>query len=142
MDLIEKAKARIPKLTLDKLLECTIFNIEIDKDDDGVLQKYVHFYGYGYCSDTSVTGNPEDVYRFISYTFFYEKLSEVLKRGFFDVEGEDGCEYKQYVADCDEAGCLETYLEYDDGETPLPIYFDELTMDIPEGCYVIIKGGE
>ena len=142
MDLIEKAKARIPKLTLDKLLDCTIFNIEIDKDDDGVLQKYVHFYGYGYYSDTSVTDNPEEVYRFISYTFFYEKLSEVLERGFYDVEGDDGCEYKQYVTDCNEAKCLDIYLKYDDGKTPLPIYLDELTMDIPEGCYVILEGGE
>ena len=45
MDLMEKAKSRIPSLDLDKLLERTIVSIEIDIDENHT--KYVHFLGYG-----------------------------------------------------------------------------------------------
>lgn len=137
MDLIEKAKARIPKLTLDDLLERTVVSIETDNDENQT--RYVHFLGYGYCAEDSNTDDPEEMYRFIYYTYFYVPLAEVLERGFEEVEGNDGCECKQYIDDCTEEGCFKTYLEYNAGKTPPPIYLEELTMDIPEGCYVILK---
>lgn len=140
MTLIEKAKARIPGLDLDKLLERTIISIETDIDENHT--KYVHFLGYGYCAEDSVTDDPEEIYRFVYYTYFYVPLAEVLERGFGNVEGDDSCECKQYIDDCTEESCLKTYLEYNAGHTPLPIYLDELTMDIPEGCYVVLKGGD
>lgn len=117
-------------LSLKDYLENTVF--EIYTGDNG--EKYVHFFGYGYLADEIEDGKP---YRFVQFTFFEAPLKEVLSVGFYAFENKYSEECKQYIQDCDEQTCLDTYLHYDNGNTPVAI--NSVDENTPNGCYVLIQ---
>lgn len=93
-------------------------------------EKLVHFWGYGYYA-----GSPDDKpYRFVEYTFFIAPLSDVLKEGFSEYEGNYSDGFKQYITDCDEKEFVNIVEHYDDGNSPIEI--QNITEDIPCGCYI------
>ena len=107
-------------------LDRTIFSVFLDENGD----KMVHFLGYGY-----YTGEPDNKpYRFIEYAFFIAPLSNVLKEGFSEYEGEHSDQFKQYITDCDEKELVSFYEHYDSGKKPKEI--NELMLNTECGCYI------
>lgn len=114
----------------------TIVEIFTDKNDDGVDEKYIHYYAYGYFC--ACGGNPEKDHRFIEYTFFIVPLKEALDFGVEKYESEEGCNYKQYVADVDENEMVDRYKHYDNGNPPRLIRKGDLNLKTPDGFYILI----
>lgn len=111
---------------MSKYLEASVINIELDENNE----KFVHIYGDSYYSEDG-TNTP---YRFTQYSWGYLPLKEVVENGMPD--GDWYSELKQYIKDCTEKQLDEIYEHYDNGKMP-PI-LDDLTMETPLGCYIIL----
>ena len=134
--LIEQAKFKIPSLSYKDVIERTIVEVYTCYEKDGKEERFIHFLGYGYCSDAFEDDNKD--HRFLEYTFFVAPLQEVLDFGVSEYESEFGCEYKQYIEDCTDDTMVGRYLHYNGGVCPLPISKDKLDINTPDGSYILI----
>lgn len=100
-------------------------------------EKYIHYSGYGYYSETGVENDPTP-YRIVEYCGVGAPLKEVLefeKKTGESYEAEVSCEFNQYVTDCTLEELIEAYDTWFDGRAPQPLPEQGLTEDIPYGCY-------
>ena len=104
----------------------TVFAVEQESE-----KKYVHLFGYIYCSD-DLTFKP---YRNLEYTFLYIPIEEAVEKGLNKAEMEYQETVKQYVADIDYEEILSIYNNYDNGKPPMML--DKLTLDTPVGTYIL-----
>lgn len=109
----------------------TIIGIE---EENG--KKIVHFYGYGYYSEGAQ--DEKTPYRFVEYTFFYAPLEEVVEVGVSNYESEYSDQIKQYIMDCTRLGCEKIYETYDNGNPPILLNKEKLSIDTPKGVYILI----
>ena len=112
---------------MSQYLEASAVTIELN--DGG--EKVVHFLGDSYYADDG----SKTPYRFTEYSWGYVLLKDVISNGMPD--GDWYGELKQYIIDCNEKQLDEIYEHYDNGKMPQVI--EELTMDLPLGCYIILS---
>lgn len=97
-------------------------------------ERYVHYYAYGYYAECS----NKPPYRFLEYTFFIIPLKDVVDRGFYEIEGDESDQYKQYIEDCTEETMIQHYEHYDNGKMPKIMNADDLSMSTPDGTYIFL----
>ena len=132
---------------------------KVELVDDGVCEstivrlftkygeKLIQYYGYGYCTDDG----SDTPYRFLEYRWFVAPLAEALSfvdperndvpynKGLYAFEADQGEFYLQMMEDCTERRMLEIYSTYDGGKTPQIISFRDVTINTPDGMYILDK---
>ena len=114
----------------------TIAGIFANKNDDGVDEKYIHYYAYGYLFAGGE--NPEKNHRFVEYVSFIVPLKEALEFGVEKYESEKGCNYEQHISDVNDNEMVARYKHYDNGNPPKLIRTRDLNLDTPDGVYILI----
>lgn len=122
----------VTKLTIDDCLNRTIASIEMQNNE-----KHIHYNAYSWMPEQGRCVLAE-------YTFFIAPLIQTLA---YD-GGIVGCEndlqefITQYCSDLTEDQLVETYNEYDNGKSPIPIKISEIDLDTPCGCYLLIDDSD
>ena len=116
------------EITINNIEDRTIFAVETDNDE-----KLVHILGYIYDGGDGT----ETPYRHLQYMFFYVPLEEVVRNGLYAVEIDEQENYDQDIQDISIEDALRVYHSYYNGTTPISITEADITLDMPDGCYIL-----
>lgn len=112
---------------MSKYLESSVVRIFPDKNGE----KIVHIMADSYRNDDDT----ETPYRLCQYGGGNIPLKEVAENGMPD--GDWYANLKQFITDCDEKQLDYYYEHYNSGKMPRVI--DQLCLDLPLGCYIVLN---
>lgn len=96
--------------------------------------KRIHFLGYFYDGEVSVTENPDETFRLVEPCGMDYPLSEYLDGGSDWLNQQYECN-KQYIGDLTEDEVIDSFYHFCDNGAPAMCL--RLDMDTPDGFYIL-----